>query len=305
MDNLPIEVIRLISLELNPLELSINKIYYELYSDHWYNDYLVKLYPNTNMLKQTTYKDLYIKYLLMGKVHLISCKQELISIDSRTDIIESYSCGEFSLSLTINGDLIIDNEIIMTDIVAADTFTFVTKNSWFYIDENYNIVEICSMMDSYFITVKYDDKILYALTKDYLYYYQHNSIKKLEFDDAVNMCIGEDILVLQKDNKVFSIKPNSNEKTLLFVDCLKLLGNAILLSSGEIVIPLLLNIDITKKTNYIIPFKCTKVINYYNHLLILYNNILYIYSYSKAEISKKISNIKNICGNYLGIFVIK
>ena len=308
MDVLPIELVKLISYYLSPCKLAVNNTYNNIYDEYWYQKYLEDRYPNYTLWKRSTYKDLCIKEYKSGivnewsilKLGYVALEYLSKNVDVRKNQIEM-------MVLRFNGDLYVGRKYIRSNVLAIDSNYFITENELFFVDSNYNISLLVKPRNSKFIAMGYDPpEKLYGLTNIFLYVYDCDEDKikrKIEFNDAVDMCIGEEILVLERNGNVYKIDRFSSEKKLLYLNGVKLLGNAVLLSTSEIVIPLL--IDRNNKINFQIPFKCEKVINYSNRLYILSDYKVYIYDYHNNRIIETIDNVKDITGNYVGIYLIR
>src|SRR5690606_12903477 len=65
---LRIDILRLISLKLDPHKLSICKELHNLYNDSWYQDKLLLLEPN-RILDKPMSKDLYKEYMKEGFIY--------------------------------------------------------------------------------------------------------------------------------------------------------------------------------------------------------------------------------------------
>jgi len=215
MNSLPLEVIRIISLMLKVLTLSINKSYYEIYNDDWYYDYLISLYPDVNLWKQTTYKDLYIKSLstfnikCTDYINMLGCyKPSLYFHKFPIKCIEAYRTKNYKqLMLTFNGELYLDNNLLDINVVTINSCSYATNVKWFMIDIHHNVMEIMSLTD--IIKVGSCGKYLYAITKNTIYIYNSlgNKNFSLDFNDIKDVyCFNNDIFVLENNGNLYLLQ---------------------------------------------------------------------------------------------------
>jgi len=132
MDNLPFELLQLISYNLPINILSINKHYLSLYDDEWYNNYLQHNY------KIIGDKKLYYKSLKTGVIYKTNKNTyEKIKLPILGIKAASIKNSDSSLILTFDGKLYINDTLIDTDVVDIDYSCYVTNDTcYILIDEN-------------------------------------------------------------------------------------------------------------------------------------------------------------------------
>jgi hypothetical protein len=302
MDDLPIEVVKLIAKLLVHCKLAVNKKYSEIYNEDWFKEYLTDLYPNMELWVQKSYKHLCEKEYCCGTVTEFSIENlRWNRLEYLSNCIINASYWRYSIAaLNFNGDLFVGRKKIATTVTHSDRNMFVSKNVLYRIELACIPVKVLGVEDV--IKIKHIGITYYILTNKILYV-GIEEFSEIGFDNAIDMCIGEQILVLERNGNVYGLEPDSDEKVLLFTNGIKLLGNAVLLVTGEVIIPLtVVNGDM--RTNYLVPIKCKKVINYYNDLYILDGNTLHILNYYTSTIVETIKNVKDIIGTGTDILLI-
>jgi len=190
------DVLRLISLYLNPFKLFICKELHDLYNDNWYFDKLTLLNPGINLYTSTNYEDLYQKSLRQGVIHVNHFYSSIkgIKVSSTTF---------FYLILTFNGDLIEESMFANGPILLMDqNVVDVCKDSYIKSYEWYvNYIKLDITPKNPFIKVLVDDgDMYYALTEQAIYYYNGETIKLFPIENCIDMYCNFYLYVLDDKN---------------------------------------------------------------------------------------------------------
>lgn len=148
---LPYDILRNISLHLNPYELSICKELYNMYNDFWYENKLKLLCPNVNLFGNS--KDLYKKYLKQGDIFILY-GDNLQNLDIKGTKICMMSNNSGRMALTFDGNLYINNILIDKNVIDIDIDTYIKNNEWYVQDENDKWIKM--EINDRFIKVNYD-----------------------------------------------------------------------------------------------------------------------------------------------------
>lgn len=198
----PREIYRLISLKLSPGTLAINQELNSIYDDTWYEDHLRLQCPGvTDLWKQTSYKDRYIKFLQSGQ---ISKKEGYIGWGTTAAAVVDYSDGkDHDMILNFNGDLFMDGVVIATKVISIDTNTYVTQYEWYYYKWGWTRVNL--IPPSPFLSVNYSQPYIYSFTETGIYcYVSCLQIQYLSYLGIKNMIINNDeIYVLNNKGEVY------------------------------------------------------------------------------------------------------
>lgn len=204
----PQEIFRLLSLQLPPGTLAINKQLSLMYDDTWYEDYLQLQCPGVKLWKQTSYRDRYNKFLQSGTIsnyrdqEIVQCIGWGIAAAS----INAYTDCE-DMILNFNGELYMDNVLIDTQVIAIDTGTYITDNIWYcydYYKEKW--ITIAVLPESQFLVVIYTNNYIYALTDQKIYYYDpEQGLWWIPFPKGKAMTVLENIYVLNNRREIQEI----------------------------------------------------------------------------------------------------
>jgi hypothetical protein len=216
MDCLPLEIVNIISLSLKPLTLAINNKYILLYDDNWYNNYLQILYPELNLWKRTTYKDLYIKSLssvnikYTNYIHTLNhYKPSLYFHQIPIKCVEAYqSINYIELVLTFNGDLYLDNKLLDTHVVTIHPLSYATDKDWFQINFDGGVTKIASSINV--TKILNLGTYICANTTNGIYIYDivDKNITYLSLDHV------KDFHVMHSENTIFILENNGNLRVL-------------------------------------------------------------------------------------------
>ena len=141
MELIPIEIIRLISLELSPRYLSlVCKLYDTMYDDAWYYEYLIARYDKDEIIgTEFTFRELCERSLLEGTIYINKSFSTEDNFDTKIAIrgIKCVSDIRSDYILTFNGKLYncINNvtcaDFIDSNVVDIDTNCYIKKYELF------------------------------------------------------------------------------------------------------------------------------------------------------------------------------
>lgn len=244
MKILPLDVIKLISYQLPPLTLVINRKFKTIYDDIWYRDYLNVLYPKCDLWLQTTYRDLYEHSLKMSTIYVCTDVKILEYLKDSVQISEfPMKCvkacltyySSVKLMLNFNGDLYRNEALIAKRVIDIDPMGYATKDKWYLIGSedireisiSGTIIKIGSLWDSY-------DHYIYVLTYNtlYIYDYMGKQLNSISFTNAKDSISGTAICVLQHNGELYRIHPSHPVKKLKLSDIVKFHGDNCLTQRG-------------------------------------------------------------------------
>lgn len=243
METLPIEVVKLISYQLPPFTLTINKEFSAIYNDVWYRDYLNVLYPECDLWLQTTYKDLYERSLQMRSICVFTDLKSL-SYNKRPMFISEFpikcmhACLTYNTSdklmLNFNGDLYRGDGLIAKKVLFIDPTGYATKDKWhlFGSDREIHILDPILRLGS---TIYSGSYFAFALTEQvlYIYSYAKHLLISIPFVNAKDIMSDGLIYVLQHNGDVYIVYPPTSIKELRFNDIVRFHGDRLLTGDGK------------------------------------------------------------------------
>jgi hypothetical protein len=314
------DILRLISLQLDPYELSISKELHIMYNDAWYYDKLVLLYPDLNLFTTTDYKDLYKKSLMQGNIsYYTSISYVLINIKGIKGIKASQIDGGDNLILTFNGDLWCDDTILDKNVIDISYNAYIkTKELYLFEDgewtikitDNKKISTIKIADNKKLFRIEYYYTGIYAIdSEDGIFIYRDNSLRYIQFEDKVDFVLNYYLYISDVYNNVFYLDVYEKMFDLTQRHDIKLKDGIMYNNSGNLIRTVSVDIRLFKEKFAIIPFKhpCKKMCSFDQYVIILSDGKGYFYKYSdKQYISTDITleNIKNIFANNEGKFYI-
>lgn len=184
----PCDVLRLISLRLEPYALVINKQLLDMYNDIWFHDKLQLLHPGLTLYTSSNYYNLYQKYQKQGYVYEYhdGCDGSFLKLKGvkATHMFHKYI-------LTFNGDLYCeiikdlhpeiddDTKLIDTCVIDVDKGTYIKEYDW-YLMHSKSPERIKLTPETKFIKVIYTTDGSFALSSDGIYNYKFDN-KSLQF----------------------------------------------------------------------------------------------------------------------------
>lgn len=196
---LPFDILRLISLQLEPYKLSICKDLHNLYNDNWYEDKLNMFYPS---LKSDNYKDLYKKYLKQGDIYVDdgSSSKKLLSQG-----IKVSSCDVGELILTFDGNLFNEFDgkqtLIDKNVIDINCNSYIKEYEWFII-EGEDKIKFNITPKTPFIKVFMGNSLFCALTYNGIYYFggSKDQINFFSIDGIIDAYLESDLFILDRNN---------------------------------------------------------------------------------------------------------
>lgn len=193
--SLPLDIFRLISLQLNPRSLGVCKSLYHMYDNIWYKDKLQILNPSLKIREYPNYKELYDSYLEQGNVILFNDGNIL----KFPKCIKATLYNDKIYILNFNGDLYSVNRLINNDVVDIYTNSYIKKYEWYIRRKKVNVTP-----NSPFIKVLSEYcRTYYALTLNGIYYSdrKHN-ISFYSLANCTDMYLGFGILYVLTSNGI-------------------------------------------------------------------------------------------------------
>src|SRR5690606_1031914 len=108
---------------------------------------------------------------------------------------------ESNLSLDFNGDLYDGSKWISSNIVSIDKNVFATENYVFKYGDGKKVFTSKEKI----LKIRSNMGLIYVLTNNNLYLCDHSIHHELTLNYAIDICIGEEVLVLEKNGNVYSI----------------------------------------------------------------------------------------------------
>ncbi len=312
----PQEIFYIISLQLPPGTLAVNKELSALYQDSWYKDYLEVQCPGGKLWKQTTYKDRYGKFLQSGKISSYQCEKinQCIGYGIAAASINAYTDKE-DMILNFNGELYMGNTLIDSNVVAIDIGTYITSTNWYYYD--YYEGEWTTMQvnpESPFLAVTYTNSYIYALTDHKIYYFRPSSgVKEISFLEGKAMTVLDHIYVLNNRGEIHKIFVDGHSISLPFTQVDNLYTGGFTTQDGTNKYIFLFDKfeDMIIESVVSPPGKLKNIIasyniidNYKENFLLIDDEVYYRNGYSEIR-GPIATKIKQIMGNWSGIYFIQ
>jgi hypothetical protein len=338
METLPMELLKLIGLQLPLCQLSlVNKNLASIYEEDFYKLYLEYKYPTVKLWKRTSYKDLCARTLRQGVIH---------NGTNNKKITKGIKAGSTDYGLifvlTFNGELytvnkrkIVGNKnktLVSNNVVDFDCETYITPNKWYFFKSNltvllimeslYPFTHVAAGANKMFVTT---DHNIYACKIEDNGNLETNGIIGKRFDKKIakmismdgNICLlfsdghllvmSEDLAILAEASEVLELYPymlNWNSKYYLFNELFEheidrnCTDNGIFHKKDICLITELLEIDYIK--NCIDSCDCSFLSNGRIYRCTYDSSIK---SFDKRKICHQ-KQIKNITGNWRGIYLI-
>lgn len=337
MDDIPIEIWKLIALNLKPGIMTRVSKMFNIYDETWYRDYLVMKYDENEIMNKTfSFKELCQRSLLEGSLYTCD-SYGTIGINFEIKAVHAVP-EDFSFKhqiLKFNGDLLIMKknkilQIIDYNVITLDLNCYIKKNELYFYDDDYKYKSIIfTPTESPILNIQYIQKIHLSI---FCQFYTSNAIY-FNYNDI------NDNFEIQKFNikyqiiKTFTLMSQTAPKIYKYVTYILTINRTLLiyLNKNFIFEPTIIdNVDdigpnylyIDNKYYYI--ERSTWRFQDFN-----INNFLSIktktepnpsYCYAKLEINKKIiwinykgeilrslqdTNIKKIFGTYHQFYVIE
>lgn len=297
---LPFDVLRLISLKLNPHTLSINKELHNMYDDTWYQDKITLLEPNMNLFS-TNYKDLYKKYINQG--YIFSFKGRKF-VTKGIKICPTIEEDDYWI-LTFNGNLICESNskvlIIDQNVVDMDCDTYVKDYEWYvYFDCDEEKSKLDITPTSPFRKVLSHPNMYYALTYDGIYYLYEGEVQFLPIEGAIDMYLADQLYVLDDKGITHVVDYNyENDFELIETDNKYQLQLDTVLRKNKSLY--LMEDHIPFEVKFPGSDKFDKVCWSGKEIIFKVQDVVYVYKYNTRKIlsfKKSIKNVKNIFEGY-------
>ena len=193
MEQIPIEIVRIISLALRPgFMVSICKLYAELYNELWYYDFLLMKCDRSEIIdRDFTFKELCKRYLAQGLVHFFSESKTIKSGITAINVVDM--CYNDQI-LKFNGDMIVNSRKIDTNIVAMDTDCYIKKTGLYVLNKwHYEVIPLViqsEILDIQYINTFEDLVMCQYYTWDAIYFnyydeYDKGKIYKFVVNDEI------------------------------------------------------------------------------------------------------------------------
>jgi len=308
------DVLRLISLYLNPCKLSVCKELHDFYNDSWYFDKLTRIYPN---LQSTNYKNLYKKYLKQGDIY-VNYELKSEKLLSQGIKVASQEVGE--LVLTFDGHLFIETDgqkiLIDNNVIDIDHNTYIKEYEWYFIDDGEKYKLDITPKNS-FTKVLLGDEIFCSLTYDGIYYAGNSKdqIKFFPINDCIDIYLDFDLFVLDSQGTNYHLTMYNDELKYHYdlSEYRLVLHGSVYNYENELIIyrrGKFQKLDIITVSNIYLPNKIDKYLYVSEGMeVIKENNKLHIYTsseyYLKLNRETVIEEIKDIFGGSYKWYYIK
>lgn len=143
MDNLPTDILKLITLELRPGFMALICKAMDIYDEAWYRDYLIMKYDRYEIVdRDFSFKELYTRSLLEGSIYTYNMNDdEYTNLPIKGIKATPYNSGNYILKF--NGDLfsLIDTKLKLLDInvIDIDGFCYIKKSKLCFINDTRSI----------------------------------------------------------------------------------------------------------------------------------------------------------------------
>jgi hypothetical protein len=229
------DVLKLISLQLDPHKLSINKELHGIYNDTWYHEKLVLSYPNLNLFTITNYKDLYKKSLEQGTISSTIDLKNFHELSIKGVKASLHSCND-NMILTFNGDLFCNEVLIDTNVVDITVDAYIKTDELYIYPLDIDWIKIT--LEKKLFRIEYDVCSEYhvILTEDgILLYKEPNELHFIEIKDIVTFVTNKYLYILNDKEEVYSTDPSNANFILTCRDDIKIKNNTLYNNNDEII----------------------------------------------------------------------
>jgi hypothetical protein len=321
LNMLHFDILRLISLQLDPYELSISKELHIMYNDTWYYDKLVLLYPDLNLFTTTNYKDLYKKSLMQGDIfYCTSIGNSYVPINKKgikasqiaNNRLRPYNPSiSNNLILTFNGNLWCDDVFLDKNVIDISYDAYIkTKELYLFEDDEWKIKFTDNKK---LFRIEYDFYTgVYAIeSEDGVFIYRDNSLRYIQFENKVDFVLDYYLYIFDIYNNVFySDVCNENFDLTQRYDIIFKNGNICNILGKLIMIEQSVNCKQITEQIVVVPFDYSfeRVCRFDQYVIILSGDKSYFYEYyddnQYISVDITLKNIKNIFANGEGRFYI-
>lgn len=222
MEQIPIEIVRIISLVLRPgFMVSVCKLYEQLYNESWYYDFLLMKCDRCEIIdRDFTFKELCKRYLAEGLVHIL---EESKTINLGVNAINVIPVEGDEYILKFNGDMVRRCVKINSNVIALDFDCYIKKTE-LYVLNRWNYVLIALVPELEIIDLQYIDTFrglcrcqYYTFEAIYFNYYDEYDRGKI-YKFIVNDGIIKAYTILQAMTKYITYILTNKNTLLIYFD---------------------------------------------------------------------------------------
>lgn len=233
--DVPVEIIRQISLYLPHNFLFLSKELKSIYDKNWYHDSMILQCPN---YKYDNWKDLYYKSTQSGEIYYYNGGNEFVDKlpINGIKVSDFYMRPYFyKMILTFDGNLYLYNiknqEVILFDKDVKDisNYAYIKAKQFFTIDHNLQ-PKLLLESESEILAIADDrEQFIAVITDNMLYHYdiEHDDISKFACENGMNLMFNGSFIIQESDGKTVSFNYNEDIFVKLNIPLIKMMKSGL------------------------------------------------------------------------------